>query len=41
MNRLLGFGEVWREDGTGTRAFFILWVRVWSRNFNHSTFLRD
>lgn len=39
MRRLFGRSEIWRPDSTGTRAFYILWVRVWRRDFTHSTAL--
>ena len=37
--RLFGWSEVWRDDGTGTRTFDILFVRVWRSHFTHSTWL--
>ena len=36
-SRLFGFSEIWREDSTGTRAFFVLCIPVWKRDFVHST----
>jgi hypothetical protein len=39
--RFLGIDEDWRDDGTATRRFFILWVCVWTTTFFHSTFMWD
>lgn len=35
--KFLGLSEVWRDGGTGTRDFYILWIRVWRSDFHHST----
>lgn len=35
--KLLGRDEIWRDNGTGTRRFYILWVCVWEDTFFHST----
>jgi hypothetical protein len=37
--RLFGFDEVWRDDSTGTRRFYILWMCVWETHFTHSTWM--
>lgn len=40
-SRLIGMSERWRDNSTGTRAFFVLWVPVWWQHFTHSTALFD
>lgn len=37
--RFIGFSEIWRENGTGARDFYFLFVRVWRTTFFHSTWL--
>lgn len=39
--RLIGTSEIWNDDGTGYRAFFILFIRVWTEKFYHSTTFLD
>lgn len=39
--RFIGWSEIWRENGTGTKVFHILFVRVWINHFAHSTFWFD
>ena len=41
MRRFLGFSEDWREDGTGAREFYVLWVCVYRSSFWHSTTFLD
>jgi ribosomal protein S14 len=35
--RFAGWSEAWRCDGTGTRDFYLLFVRISRRSFHHST----
>jgi len=36
-SRVIGRSSIWRQNGTGTDAFYILWICVWWKNFAHST----
>ena len=37
VRRMFGFSEVWRDNSTGTRDFYLFFVRVCRNHFTHST----
>ena len=38
---LFGKSEIWRPDGTATIDWYGFGIRVWRRNFTHSTLWID
>ena len=39
LRRFIGFSEIWRDNGTGTKDFYLFFVRVWRSHFTHSTWM--
>jgi len=37
--KFFGTSEIWRDNSTGTRDFYIFWIRVYRKDFTHSTWL--
>jgi hypothetical protein len=40
-SRLIGTSEIWRDHGTGTRVFWLLWMPLHRHDFFHSTAILD